>query len=76
MICEKCGEQAAVHTHHLFSQTRTNRRLYKALLDDPRNTQKLCYACHMGHNGRVDHISEREFCERLGIETRSKSGKL
>ena len=76
MICEKCNEQLGSEKHHLFPNTKRNRKLYGVLLDDRKNIRYLCYRCHHGHNGRVDHISEREFCERLGIETRSKSGKL
>ena len=75
-LCEKCRERAAENCHHLFPQTRVNRRLYGKLIDAPCNIQHLCLRCHMGHNGKVEHISEAEFCAVLGIETRSKSGKL
>jgi hypothetical protein len=76
MICETCYEKPATERHHLFEDTKINRKLYKKLLDHKLNIQMLCYGCHHGHNGEVLHISEKEFCNLLGIETRSKCGKL
>ena len=56
----------------MFPQTKTNRRLYRALLDDSRNMMPVCADCHP----KAPHLTEREFCELLGIATRSKTGKL
>ena len=56
----------------MFSQTKQNRKLYGKLIDDLRNIMPVCADCHP----KAPHLTEREFCERLGIETRSKSGKL
>ena len=70
--CEMCNESEATEWHHLFPQTRINKRLYPVEIHDRRNLLKVCHQCHEG----AAHLSEREFCERLGIETRSKSGKL
>ena len=76
MLCENCFEERATEKHHLFENTKRNRALYGRLVDDPRNIQNLCYACHHGHRGKVKHQSEREFCEKLGVSMRSKTGKL
>jgi 5-methylcytosine-specific restriction endonuclease McrA len=77
MICEKCYEEVpSLEKHHLFPNTRINRELYGKLLEDPENIKFLCYGCHHGHKGKVEHYSEKKFCGILGIETRSKSGKL
>ena len=70
--CEMCHEQPATEWHHLFAKTRIAKRLYGKMIHDRRNLQKLCRGCH----DHAAHISEAEFCGRLGIETRSKSGKL
>lgn len=73
-ICKKCGG-LAIHTHHYLEQSKTNIRLYgKKLLDNPLNTVDLCYDCH--ESKPIEHIDEAEFCRRLGIETRSKTGAL
>lgn len=75
MICENCQSRPATERHHKFIQSKVNLRLYgRKLIDDPRNTQMLCYSCH--HDKPVIHYSEKEFCEIMGIETRSKTGKL
>ena len=71
-VCEICHEAQATEWHHLFSKTRTAKRLYPDEIHDRKNLLKVCHPCHE----HAPHISEREFCERLGIETRSKSGKL
>ena len=71
-LCELCSEAPATEWHHQFAQTKTAKRLYRDLIHDRRNLQAVCHACHEGAN----HISEKEFCALLGIETRSKTGKL
>lgn len=71
--CELCGKQA-MHIHHKFSQTKRNVKLYPEYIHDHRNLMHLCYNCHM--NKTVPKMNEREFCEVMGIQTRSKSGLL
>lgn len=71
-LCELCHEQPAAEWHHLFSKTKKNKMLYGALIHSPKNLLAVCHGCHE----YAKHISEKEFCRRLGIETRSKSGKL
>ena len=70
-ICDKCKKRKAEHVHHCFPQTQKNRRQYGSLLDHKLNTQNLCSICHL--NGAVDHYTEREFCEILGIRPQSKT---
>ena len=70
--CAICHEKPAAQMHHMFSQTKVNRRMYGKMIDDSRNMMPVCADCHP----KAPHLSEREFCERLGIETRSKTGKL
>jgi 5-methylcytosine-specific restriction endonuclease McrA len=72
MICQICYERPATQFHHIFSQTKTARKLYGKLIDHPSNLQAVCEDCHP----KSKHRTEKEFCEILGIETRSKSGKL
>lgn len=72
MICQICGG-IATDRHHLFSQTKLNRRLYGKLIDDERNIMYLCNGCHL--NKSIPKMTEREFCEVMGIEIRSKSGR-
>ena len=71
--CAKCGE-LATELHHLFSQSKLNKKLYGELIHHPLNIQKLCYQCH--HNMPVDKLSELEFCDKLNIVPRSKCGLL
>ncbi len=71
-VCELCNVRPATEWHHLFPQTKTNKRLYGELIHDRRNLLKLCHGCHEG----AAHLTEREFCAVLGIDTRSKTGKL
>jgi len=57
--------------HHKFPQTDGNRELYGELLDDPQNLVPVCCDCHPS----AEHYTEKEFCEIMEIEPRSKSGK-
>ena len=74
MICENCHYRPGEHRHHKFSNTKLNRKLYGKLLDDKRNIQMLCSICHL--NKPVKKYTEKEFCEVMGIEVRSKTGLL
>lgn len=71
--CELCGKRLAVHKHHLFSNTKWARKLYKVLLDDPRNIKYLCEPCHLWKE--IPKYTERQFCDALGISPRSKLSK-
>jgi len=70
--CDICGVKAAEQRHHVFPQTKKNRKLYGTLIDDAKNIMYVCCDCHP----KAKHMSEREFCAMFGIENRSKSGKL
>ena len=72
--CELCGIEVAQHKHHLFSQTKMARFLYGGLFDHSLNIMHLCEKCHL--NKPIPKMREKEFCEKLGIKTRSKTGKL
>jgi hypothetical protein len=63
-----------VQTHHLFSQTKLNKKLYGKLIDDPRNIKYLCEKCHLW--SVIPKLNENEFCEMLGIPARSKTAQL
>jgi hypothetical protein len=63
-----------VQTHHLFSQTKLNKKLYGKLIDDPRNVMYLCEKCHLWKE--IPKFTEIEFCKALGIPARSKTAKL
>ena len=64
----------ASQTHHLFSQTKLNKKLYPDYIHDERNLMYLCNSCHL--TKPIPKLSEREFAELMGIKTRSKSGLL
>lgn len=70
-ICHICFEKPAQQIHHIFPQTKPNREIYGELLDDPENTLPVCCDCHP----EAHHYTEKEFCEIMGIEAMSKSGK-
>jgi len=65
-----CLNQASNH-HHLFIDSKMNHKLYGKLIDNDINIQLLCAYCHI--NAR--HMTETEFCEKLGIEPRSKAAR-
>jgi hypothetical protein len=70
-ICHLCHDRNTEHRHHLFSDTDQNRRLYgKKLLDSDFNLIPVCSVCHLYKP--IPKLSEREFCEKAGIEVRSK----
>ena len=72
--CELCGSKYRVGRHHRFPQTKWARRLYGELLDNPKNIMRACVNCHASHaSTELTHWSEKEFCEALGIEPRSKT---
>ena len=71
--CEKCGFLGLIEAHHRFSKYGWVEKLYGNLIHHPKNIQCLCYDCH--HNKPLDKWSEKEFCEALGIEPRSKQAK-
>lgn len=74
-VCEAEGcYDKATEWHHIFPKTKSNLKLYGSLIHDRRNLQELCYYHH--HNAPVKHYSEREFCDMMDIQPRSKSGKL
>lgn len=70
--CQLCRRNMATEAHHLFSQTKLNKKLYPEYIHDRRNIVYLCYECH--HNKPIPKFTEQEFCDRMGIKPRSKSG--
>lgn len=71
--CSLC-ERPAEHRHHLFSRTAWATNLYGKLIDDDRNIMLLCSTCHL--NKPIPKMTEKEFCNKLGIEIISKESKL
>lgn len=71
-LCE-CGKpgcwRRATQCHHQFPDTKPNRKLYGDLLDHNKNIKWVSHDCHAD----VPNISEKEFCEMLKIEPRSKT---
>lgn len=60
-LCELCGSRLAEHEHHLFSQTKYNRKKYGDRLDHPGNIMYLCAVCHL--NKSIPKFTEQEFLE-------------
>jgi 5-methylcytosine-specific restriction endonuclease McrA len=69
-ICEQCGSKHNVQIHHLFSNSKVNRKLYGELLDAPENLMLLCESCHLWKP--IPKFTELEFCQALNITPRSK----
>ena len=77
MICEVCGKERGCQKHHKFPQHKWARRLYGALLDHPKNIMMVGPDCHASHAKMSGHVwTEKEFCEALGIEPRSKTERI
>lgn len=75
--CTCCGNVGPLDRHHVFHQVKWARALYGHLLDDPRNIQLACPDCHASHRStKLKHFSEAEFCEAVGVEIRSKTGRV
>ena len=74
MICQLCKKAQATDKHHLFSQTKANKKMYGQLIHHELNIMYLCNGCHL--NKTVPKMTEKEFCDIMGIEIRSKSGRL
>ena len=60
-LCELCGKRLAEHRHHMFSQTKANRKKYGNRLDHPGNIMYLCSVCHIGKS--IPKLREKEFLE-------------
>lgn len=73
MRCEKCKTNMATQKHHLFSQTKLNKKLYSKHIHHDDNIMLLCEGCHLCKS--VPKWTELEFCSHFGIEPKSKSGK-
>ena len=73
-LCNNCKKRKAEHRHHIFSNTKLNRKLYGKLLDDKKNIQYLCSICHL--NKPLLKYTEKQFCKLLMIKIRSKTGLL
>ena len=65
--CVYCKERGTQH-HHLFPDTKNNRKLYGDLLDENENILFASNRCHE----KMGHYSEVEFAEAIGIQPRSK----
>jgi hypothetical protein len=72
MICEICGIRQAEERHHLFSQTKLNKKLYRDFIHHSENIMYVCSTCHK--NKSVPKWNEQEFCKHFGILPRTKSG--
>lgn len=72
--CFLCGATNKIQIHHKFSQTKLNKKLYGDLIHHYRNTIFLCADCHL--NKAIPKFTEKEFCNALQIEPKSKSEKF
>lgn len=76
--CASCYKITSnVQRHHKFHNVGWARKLYKDLMDDPKNIQIVCADCNVSHAGvGLIHWNENIFCAALGINPRSKGSKL
>lgn len=74
MICPACKRIKTVfQKHHQFHNVLWARKLYKRLMDHPKNIQIVCVDCNTSHAGlNLTHWTEAEFCAALKIKARSK----
>lgn len=72
--CFLCGTPKNLTIHHLFSQTKLNKKLYGELIHRPENLLIICLDCHLTKT--LPKMTEIEFCKKLKIEVRSKTGKI
>jgi hypothetical protein len=76
MRCSLCGKESIfLSTHHKFSQTKVNLKLYgRDLINNPINLQtNVCIDCHSNKKNGLIVWSEQDFCKALGITPRSKT---
>lgn len=73
-ICRVCKKNKATEWHHLFSQTKANKKLYGKLIHNKANLLPICEECHKSKG--VPKLTEYEFCDKLGIAPRSKTAEL
>jgi len=74
-VCPLCNEWKALSRHHMFENTKTNKKYYtKKELDHPTNIFWCCLGCHL--NKVIPRHNEKQFCALQGIKPRSKSGLL
>jgi predicted CXXCH cytochrome family protein len=72
--CTCCGTIGYLDAHHKWPQTKWAKKLYKELIHAPINIQLACNGCHAGHSSpKLIHWTEKQFCEALGIQPRSKT---
>ena len=74
LICQVCYERDATEYHHLFSQTKLNKKLYGDLIHDSRNLLLVCSICH--HSKSIPKYTEVQFCKALNIVPKGKFAKL
>lgn len=74
MICPSCKKLKTIwHDHHLFHNVAWARKIYGALINHPKNKMRVCADCNTSHAGiGLTHWTERQFCQELGIEIKSK----
>ncbi len=71
--CQVCKKNIATEAHHLLPQRKMYKKLYPDYIHDSRNLMYVCHDCHQFKG--VPSITEKEFCDIMGIEIRSKVGK-
>lgn len=74
--CALCGKPGPlfIHRHHLFSQTKINKKLYPEYIHRPENIMIICADCHLTKT--IPKLSEREFCAMFKINPRSKTERF
>jgi len=55
-LCPICQKREAEQRHHVFPQTKMNRKTYGYLLDEPFNIILVCCDCHAGHAEMVGRV--------------------
>jgi hypothetical protein len=68
--CQLCKKNLWEHSHHLFSQSKLNIKLYPEFIHNEKNIMKLCSQCHL--QKVIPKLSELEFCNIMQITPRSK----
>lgn len=73
-LCECCKTNLGVQIHHKCPQRKWLKKLYGQLIHNEKNLMRVCYNCHIGNpHPKLIHWNEKQFCEALKIEMRSKT---
>ena len=76
-LCFQCAtfyEDHLIEQHHLFPQTKQNKKNYPDIIHHPFNRFETCEECHKTKG--VIRLTEIQFCMLMETTPRTKQGKI